>query len=170
MGMSLIYRGFLMNITFYKMLATHFRKAFEDFDLSEASGFLPGFPDGCCPWATRFIGQFLLDEYKLSPQHVYANCHPDYDGAGHEWIEVENTIVDITADQFNKYGSQFSKTIVCDVGSSKWHNRWEDISKDSSFKGILKFDEIAISSGKTKYTDIYTSICEKVKKEIDFEI
>ena len=143
-----------MNITFYKTLAMHFRKAFEDIDLNKTAGFLPSFPDGCCPWASRFIGQFLLDEYKLSPQHVYAQCHPDENGSGHEWIEVENIIVDITADQFNEDGSQLPKVIVCTVNSSKWHNRWENISKDSSFDGFLKYDEIAIKSNKIKYTDI----------------
>ena len=38
-----------MDITFYKTLAMHFRKAFEDIDLNKTAGFLPSFPDGCCP-------------------------------------------------------------------------------------------------------------------------
>lgn len=152
-----------MNIAFYKTLATHFRNAFEDVDLSNAPGSLPSFPVGCCLWASIFIGQFLFDEYKLFPQHVCAQCHPDLDGDGHEWIEVENIIIDITADEFNEYESQFSKVIVCDVSSSEWHNRWELISKYSSFNGFSKYDENAIIYNKMKCTDIYNSICEKVK-------
>lgn len=154
---------FLMNITFYKVLATYFRKAFEDIDLSNAPGFLPNFPDGCCFWTAKFIGQYLVDEHKLSPQHVHATCHPDHDGDGHEWIVVENIIIDITADQFNKNEAQFSKIIVCDVNSSKWHNEWKNISKDSLFNGFLKHDKIATDSDKTKCTVIYNMICETVR-------
>jgi len=133
-------------------------------DLSEAPGFLKDFPNDCCGWASKFIGQFLVDEYKLSPQHVYAPSHPNYYGDGHEWIEIDNIIIDITADQFNEYGSTFPKEIVCSVNDSKWHNNWENISKDSAFEGFEKYDKIFYSN-EMKCSDLYSLICKKVKQE-----
>jgi len=82
-------------------LAKACRDAFDNADLSSAPGFLPQFPTGCCAWAARMIGYYLTEKYKLKPFHVCASrSTPDGPDIGHEWVEINGTIIDITADQF----------------------------------------------------------------------
>ena len=102
---------------------------------------------------------------------VYVQEHrtvdPKVEGSSPFGIEVDNYIIDITADQFNEEDSQFQKVIVCKVDNSKWHYRWEKPpSTDSSFDGFLKYDEIAIRDNKVKYTDLYNMVCEKIRSAI----
>jgi hypothetical protein len=142
-------------------IAKAFRDAFETVGRSYNCEPFPSFPEGCCLWASLFIGQFLLDEYNLSPQRVCAQCHLDSDAPGHHWIEVENIIIDITADQI-KDDYQLPKEIVCDVGDSEWHNRWESKNTYLLFNGFLEYDKIALKNGENKISDIYKSIKSEV--------
>jgi len=84
---------------YYSTIATKFRSAFDTIDLTNAPGFLPNFPKGCCGWATCFIGNYLQLVRAQSPLHILAR-HPGK-GYGHEWIEIEGVILDITLDQFD---------------------------------------------------------------------
>jgi hypothetical protein len=80
-------------------LASAFRDAFDATDLSHAPGFLPRFPNGCCGWAAIFIGNYLREVIAESALHVMArHASQNY---GHEWIEVQNGVIDITLDQFD---------------------------------------------------------------------
>lgn len=59
---------------------------------------------------------------------------------------------------------QLEKVIVCNVGDSKWHDRWEGKKSGPTFKGFLRSDKIPPLEGKTNFTDTYNTICEQVRK------
>lgn len=132
-----------------------FRQAFDNADLSSAPGFLPRFPDGCCAWAARMIGHFLKYECKLQPIHVCASSAsaPGREG-GHEWIEINDTIIDITSDQFPR---QSQKVIVSK--NSSWHQEWQ-VNTREGIHPITDFDRIF----KIKPSQIYEDIVGNVRK------
>jgi hypothetical protein len=81
-----------------RRVVRRFRRAFDMTDRVNAPGVLPQFPRGCCGWAARFMGNYLRDHFKMKPLHIYAMSRKG-DG-GHEWIEVDGVVLDVTLDQF----------------------------------------------------------------------
>lgn len=115
-------------------VANEFRRAFDNADLSCAPGFLPQFPQGCCLWASLFIANFLKYEYGLFPRHAASEGHPVY-GSGHEWVVVNEMIIDITVDQFRD-----APAAIIVAEESKWHDEWQKLTvKD--FLSISDYDK-----------------------------
>lgn len=138
-------------------IATEFRNAFEKADLSNAPGFLSGFPNGCCGWGVRIIGHYLKYECGLQPLHMCGSR--DCDGfEEHEWIQVNNYVIDITADQ---YPESQPKVIVSD--SSEWHMQWKE-TKAGDIVEIATFD-IVSSAGEKKASEIYEVLADHVRKK-----
>lgn len=79
---------------------------------------LKDFPFGCCRNSSIIIGQILKD-YGAENVHV---CRKEIDDmyASHAWIEFDNWIIDITADQF---GTEFSPVLVLSQESPYWFHK-----------------------------------------------
>lgn len=100
--------------------ATAFRRAFESADLSDAPGFLPHFPEGCCSWATWFLGHYLATERGYRASSVAGHRMGAESSDSHQWLLVNGVVVDITADQFFD-----SPATVIVERESTWHSTWE---------------------------------------------
>ncbi len=127
-------------------IAKSFREAFETVGRSFNFGFFPYFPEGCCTWASIFIGNFLKEEHNLQAKRVFSKSN-------HEWTFVNNYIVDITADQFC---NSISSVIV--EKESKWHSQLGILEIDDYFP-VSQYD---MSHEKYKVSDIYKTIKFKV--------
>jgi hypothetical protein len=114
------------------------RDAFDKADLSSAPGYLPKFPNACCGWACRLIGYYLKKELKFEPLHVCASRGvPGAPDIGHEWIELNGTIIDITADQF----SDQSQAVIV-TNNSTWHQSWQVNTKEEvPLSPMSEYDE-----------------------------
>jgi hypothetical protein len=138
------------------IIANKFRSAFEETDLSEAPGFLPGFPEGCCSWASYMIGNYLKYELGLNPIEIQAE-RDAYDGNDpHSWIVVNDIIIDITSDEFDDSNE---KVIVS--SNSEWHKGWEVVNEAEIVK-INEYDKIDYGK-KLKPTDVYNMLTERVR-------
>lgn len=82
----------------YAQFAVNLRRAIVKAVNDDAPGFLQQFPSGCCGWAAIFAGSILRARFDKAPLHVFGR---DYSKLrGHEWIEVDGTVIDVTLDQF----------------------------------------------------------------------
>lgn len=134
-------------------LAKAFREAFEVSDLSKAPGFLKNFPSGCCSWATIFIGHYLKNECGLSPKRILSAHHMS--GGQHEWLIVNDIIIDITADQFD----DAPNSVIVET-DSEWHAKLQG-GERSSLRPVSDYDEITCED-KQKASEVYTTIVTKV--------
>lgn len=89
------------------------RTVFEVWSHTREGGFLvsEGFPDGCCGSSSDLLICYL-DKYHNQRNVQYINGV--INECCHGWIEVCGYSVDITADQFNKYGFNYQPVICCD--------------------------------------------------------
>lgn len=141
-------------IEYLTQLAKVFREAFDDADLSQALGFLPNFPSGCCSWASIFIGHYLKNECGLSPQRIHSARH--INGGQHEWLILNGIIIDITADQFDDAPSP----VIVET-DSEWHAQLQGGEK-SDLRPVSDYDDEMIYMDKQKPSEVYEMIVTKV--------
>ena len=120
-----------------KKLAIQLRNAIErakrkgDFPKND---FINKFPRGCCGDASDMLAQYLMDN-GISFKCVCGT----YCDQSHEWLEVDNIIVDITSDQFNN-NSMFNKSNFppCYVGCENEFYKlfMQNINYRQSFFGL----------------------------------
>jgi|GEM_PF-4929906 len=115
-------------------IAWAFRRSFMNVDLSNAPGFLPGFPDGCCHWACWMTGHFLKYEQGLEPTEVIGERFASDGTEAHAWLTVDKTLIDITSDEFSDSNEP---VIVSEF--SEWHRKWE-VVQTRSIKEIGSYD------------------------------
>lgn len=84
-------------------------------------GMLKHFPLGCCDKTTFLLTRYLHEQGFSNVRSVYGNLTTGKFGA-HEWNEVENVIVDITADQFKRVRPRPQSIIV--TNNRAFHNRY----------------------------------------------
>jgi hypothetical protein len=144
------------DLYFLMRAATAFRRAFESIDLSDAPGFLPKFPCGCCSWATWFLGHFLKYECGLSPRRYHSASRDD---DNHEWLVVEGIIVDITADQFDDCSDPIIVT-----RTSAWHEKWTN-GKSADVKPIESYD-VGTRFGEILPSEVYELIAQMVRTSL----
>ena len=143
-------------IEYITQLAKAFRKAFDDYDLSHSPGFLPNFPSGCCSWASLFIGHYLKSEFSLSPKRIISARHTN--GGQHEWLMLNDVIIDITADQFDDAPSP----VIVET-SSEWHARFQG-GEIIDLRPVSDYDNEMIYLDKQKPSDVYGMIVTKVRE------
>lgn len=141
-----------------KVIAEEFRKGFEEIDLSDAPGFLPGFPEGCCSWASYMIGHFLKYELGLAPVEIQAERFGPEGTDPHSWLMVDDIIIDITSDEFE---DSTERVIVS--SDSTWHSKWEE-KKNADIIKISEYDKIEYGT-KYKPTDVYEMLAARVRKK-----
>ena len=113
-----------------------FRQAIESADFSEASVGAEGharmdpFPHGVCSEATTLLGIHLATKYMAEPLvGVIAQIEDNGKWFGsHHWLEHDDIIIDITADQF-----PMVKNPVLVTRQSEFHSKYaKHIFKDQS--------------------------------------
>ena len=144
-----------LNIT---RLGQAFRLAFEQVDLSDAPGFLPHFPEGCCSWATWMVGHYLKYECGLLPAEIQGS-RDGADGTDtHAWLSVNGVVVDITCGQY----SDCPHTIVI-ADTSEWHSRWL-FTRTEEIRPISFHD--SFTSGSVRPSDVYKRIEAHVRSQL----
>lgn len=138
-------------------IACSFREAIERIDLSDAPGALPDFPEGCCTWATLFLGNYLKLECRYKPKRILSATRGG--GINHEWIILDKINIDIVADQFSD-----SPSAVIVSENSTWHKQWKG-GKIAEIHPVSKYEAVALR-GQTKPSKLYEMIVSEVRKII----
>ncbi|MEK7763332.1 MAG: hypothetical protein AAB433_17285 [Nitrospirota bacterium] len=138
------------------IIATDFRRAFEDNDLSKAPGFLPHFPEGCCSWATWMIGHFLKFEMYQSVEEINAERASQNGTIPHAWLSADGIIIDITSDEFED-----SEARVIVSRNSDWHKTWS-IVQTVEIQRIDIYDRIGIGP---RASDIYELLVTSIRRK-----
>ena len=107
------------------------------------------FPLGCCRDSSIIIGELLIGK---GLNNIYL-CRKEIDGIypSHAWLEYNDWLIDITADQF---GVEFSPVIVLQLESIYWFHKKCD-------RQLVSF-----SLAGTDKIDLYNDY-ELIKNEID---
>lgn len=155
----------MLNTLEHKLIAvaSAFRNAFENLDPSNAPGSFSKFPNGCCGSASVFVGNFLKEYLNLNPKCSYKSLHSS--GAQHEFLVLDDIIIDITADQFH----DCSDRVVVSKNST-WHKKLEggEIRKvySVSEQGELFVNHYKLFDNPNIYHDIYSSMVSSVISEL----
>lgn len=92
-------------------IAKQFRATFETEHDNIKLPFFDAFPRNCCEGASSFLAFYLMD--KFPKKEVYVIHGKSSDGyENHYWVEVDDLIYDLTADQFDEidepiYGAKY---------------------------------------------------------------
>jgi len=126
-----------MDIEQIKKLSEKFRRAIERCERSELPLSLENFPIGSCSDASTLLGTYLKDN-GFGDFHLVKGRRGE--GAGletHFWLEKENLIVDITADQFDG----IKEDIIITSTDSEWHNSFTKIIlREADYRQIVAMD------------------------------
>lgn len=96
-------------------LAVEARQVIETAAKTRAHGIgFERFPRAACGATAEVLGRYLRDAYGLDAQYV---CGHKPGHQTHAWVEVDGTIIDITADQFGM------DPVIVSTESS-WHSEW----------------------------------------------
>ena len=89
-----------------RQLAASFRSAIEEARADKAPGALPYFPEGACRLTSRLFALHLArrpDGAVFGPARLVSGVLPGSEfGARHYWLELEDAVVDLTADAFGE--------------------------------------------------------------------
>jgi hypothetical protein len=102
------------------MLASRFRCALEKSDATKLSRGLQDFPRGACGEASLLLGIYLQENGIRNVEYVWGAAGV----RSHAWLEVDGTIIDITADGFEDVDDSVLVTT-----DSSWHSRFEEQSR-----------------------------------------
>lgn len=105
--------------------AKMFRSALESARFDSSDGNLRGFPQECCNHASILFGIYLVDT-GLGPSRKITARHSHFAGRRHVWLLHQDTIVDLTADQFA--GENQPSVLVC--RDSRWHANWKPVRSE----------------------------------------
>ena len=123
----------------YYTLATEFRRKIEyacESHRFSARDRMSRFPMGCCDDSTDLFANYLwqtcgIRSYRVDGVYFADNSE---DSIWHTWLEVENVIIDLTADQFPDYESMY-------VGKAdSFHQKFEVHSREF-YRGFLDLSE-----------------------------
>ena len=92
-------------------------------EMRSSFGPLKNFPTGCCDRAAMLLMRYLHDEGFTNARCVFARLRRDRTRQ-HVWVEVDGTLIDITADQFKRSRPRPAPVIV--AKDSKWHRHRYD--------------------------------------------
>jgi len=127
--------------------ATLFRNAIEKTDPSKLPISFRNFPKGSCGDVVPLLGRFLKNQGFGSFDYISGSRGQNSDWHSHAWLQQDQLIVDITADQFREinesvivtYKSTWHKTFVTRV----LHKADYEIYDDQTFANLeLVYNEI----------------------------
>ena len=89
-----------------RQLAASFRTGIEQARANKVSGALPYFPDGACRLTSRLFALHLTrrtDSTTFGDARLVSGVLPGSEfGARHYWLELDDVVVDLTADAFGE--------------------------------------------------------------------
>jgi hypothetical protein len=115
--------------------------------------FVHRFPVSCCEITSLLLGKILTDEFPMK-KVVFVKGTNTSKYEMHFWIEVDDLVLDITADQFENIDS-----FVIGVLPEIIINRFDEVEKI----GIIK--ELERNSLATKHIGIFEQISIEIRQE-----
>lgn len=114
-----------------QQLAEQFRQALEPLPKSDFSWCVQfavsEFPSGCCDDTSILLGEYLHQQGVTGFERICGTKHhglrPE---SSHVWLQRDDLVVDITADQFNDETQEPLAAVVVMQGS-QWHQAFEEI-------------------------------------------
>lgn len=103
-----------------RIIAQVTRKAIENYPKAKRDTGLQSFPNGACGHASAILGQCLKDFLDIEFDYVAGKFKEKENFPSHAWLQNEDFIVDITADQFEDIDIK-----VWVTSKSKWHQDLE---------------------------------------------
>ena len=143
---------------FFQLVAGLFRQEFMRCDLSRAPASLPYFPKGCCNWASYMIGHYLKFERNMEPKEVIGTRQDETGSVSHSWLRVNQTIIDITSDQFS---DSITPVIVGQL--SYWHQNWEFL-EENKILPIIQYDGIETPT-QIKPSEVYEILAKPIRSQ-----
>ena len=130
---------------------TKFRAVIEECKYNIGIEWFKDFPEGCSQDTSLILAKYLHAKGFGIPYVVSA----EKESGSHMWIELDNYIIDITADQFEEVSE---KVIV--TKKSKFHNSFEDKEKPIPYNQLLTGSNF----GDFDLFNAYAIICAHIKK------
>ncbi len=97
------------NLDCLREIAGAFREALEEYKQSTDDVVFKDFPVGVCRETSDLLATYLTDALGMNAQ-----CAASLKLPTHAWVIIEDTIIDITADQFGQ------DPVICEV-NNPWH-------------------------------------------------
>lgn len=134
-----------------KKLSCELRNAITKMSADEFpnSEFLLDYPRGCCGDASNLLAKYFRDN-GIECEYVWGMCGQQ----SHAWLECDNLIVDITADQFDEIKEEILITAY-----KSWHRKFKGQSRSDG--DFLKFG----SYNRDRLNTIYKNILLRISKE-----
>ena len=104
-------------------LSVEFREAILKSNKNMLPVTLHNFPNGACGDASLLLGDYL---YSIGYSQV-AYVSGWRNNQSHAWIEIDDVIIDITADQFSE-----KKDAVIVTTDKSWHNQFIEEARESA--------------------------------------
>ena len=102
-----------------RQIAEAVRKVIENVPLKERVVGLQHFPNGSCGDASAILGQYLADSLNIDFDYCCGFLDEGANRVSHAWLQNDDFIIDITADQFADIDIKIWVTL-----KSKWHVKW----------------------------------------------
>ena len=136
-----------------KKLTTDFRNAIESMDTHEfgESEWFSHFPRGCCGDTSDLLSKYLMSN-GIKAFYVSGTDR----GQTHAWLEYNDYIIDITADQFPDISE---KVLV--TNNRQWHLRFKNQKKEYH---DIEDIEVMDKSHSDRLRGIYNNIIFKIGK------
>ena len=116
-----------------KVFSARFRKAIKQCDSSELPLSLADFPVESCADASMLLGTYFKDRGLGSFNLIKGKRGEGRSLQTHYWLEKDNIIVDITADQFD----DISEEIIITSIDSNWYNSFDkEIRQEADYRMI----------------------------------
>ena len=113
-------------------MATRFRTAIESIPPEARSICMQSFPNGACGDTSLLFGAFLVDRGIPGFKYICGErgSRADNTWTSHAWLQREDLVVDLTADQFPD-----APTGVIVLSPSPWHMQFDtEPGQDSDFR------------------------------------
>ena len=143
-----------MNLSYLTNLALEFRSALLKCDKNFLVGTLRAFPKGSCGEASKLLAKYFKDMDQGVFYYVCGEVINDKKFQSHAWLEKEDVIVDITADQFEEI-----KHPVIVTTNNSWYKQFGNL--DSREINIENYNDNA----KVVMLSSYRTIINNLKKE-----
>ncbi|MBN1800432.1 MAG: hypothetical protein JW891_02945 [Candidatus Lokiarchaeota archaeon] len=136
-----------------KELARKFRKAILECDSSELPLSLANFPSESCADASTLLGSYLNDNNILQFDLIKGIRGEGSSFETHYWLEKDNLILDITADQFDEMDEEIILTEV----DSNWHKSFKKEKRQYADHRIIGAKDV-----RDHLSAVYDYILEKM--------
>jgi hypothetical protein len=145
-----------------QQLAEQFRQAKSDFSWCVQFA-VSEFPLGCCDDTSTLLGEYLHQQGVTGFESICGTKHHGLrPGRSHVWLQRDDLVVDITADQFNDEIQEPLAAVVV-MQSSQWHQAFEEIGNrgHARIEAFPALSESAHAGLKAAYARVLGAIQHK---------